>query len=391
MSFPRLHIAFIAHKFGHQYGGAEAYGVELMRELAKRHDITVIAHEYDSQCNLELPFISIQVPSYLPSWIQTYLSAKQAARITAAGQYDLVHSHVNGWNADVDILHVKSVRYRWVTQCQSLIKKINNHLSPRVQSYLWLEKNRVHLKPPRRTAVVSESLKSQLQKAYNTKYPFDVLTPGVHLATPNPELRSKTRLDLGLAPTDTLCLLIARDPNKKGLQTILTALTQLPKTIKLAVVGAPEPLGQQLQSQLQQQQLTERVLLIPQCTDVTPYYKAADICLHPTFNDSFGMAPLEAMSHQIPVIMSNATWCGFAHYATHNENALLLSDPHNALELQQALERLVNDATLQAHLTKNAYDLAARFSWENIAKQVESIYVDILAARIHQGKPDHRA
>ena len=32
----RLRIAFVVDRFGNRFGGAEAYGVELMRELRKR-------------------------------------------------------------------------------------------------------------------------------------------------------------------------------------------------------------------------------------------------------------------------------------------------------------------------------------------------------------------
>ncbi|HLV29106.1 MAG TPA: glycosyltransferase family 1 protein, partial [Burkholderiaceae bacterium] len=51
---PRLKIAFVVDRFGNRYGGAEAYGVELMRELAQRHDVTVFGREYDPDCNLTL-------------------------------------------------------------------------------------------------------------------------------------------------------------------------------------------------------------------------------------------------------------------------------------------------------------------------------------------------
>ena len=36
----RLRIAFVVDRFGNRFGGAEAYGVELMRELAEKHEIT---------------------------------------------------------------------------------------------------------------------------------------------------------------------------------------------------------------------------------------------------------------------------------------------------------------------------------------------------------------
>ena len=60
--------------------------------------------------------------------------------------------------------------------------------------------------------------------------------------------------------------------------------------------------------------------------------RAADLYVHPTLNDSFGMAPLEAMSFGLPVILSPAPWCGFAQYVKAGEEALVLSHPEQADE-----------------------------------------------------------
>lgn len=391
MSYFRLNIAFIGYKFGHQYGGAEAYGVELMRELATRHDITVIAREYDPHCDVKLPFIPIVLSDRWPSWIRSYLFAKETDRLIKSGKYDLVHSHMNGWNGDVDVLHVKSVRYHWVTNTSSWIKKITNALSPRIQMYLWLEKKRVHTKPPRRTVVVSETLKKQLQQAYHTKYPFDVVPPGVHLPLLDVKVRDQTRSQLGYGMNDIVCIQVARNPLSKGLAPILTALKSLPSHIKLLVVGGPPSLEKKLAHTLNHKDLINRVVFVGQTHLISPYYQAADLALHPTFNDSFGMAPLEAMSYGLPVIMSNAKWCGFSHYANDNENALLLSDPNDAAELTKTIKRIIDEPDLVEKLSANGQQLASQFSWEHIAKQVEAIYVDIIATRLHQGRPDPKA
>src|SRR5690606_27794239 len=77
---PRLKIAFVVDRFGNRYGGAEAYGVELMRELAQRHDVTVFGREYDPDCNLTLPFISLLPPRGIPSWLRALVFALRARR-----------------------------------------------------------------------------------------------------------------------------------------------------------------------------------------------------------------------------------------------------------------------------------------------------------------------
>lgn len=39
----RLRITLLVDRFGNRFGGAEAYGVELMRVLGQRHDVSVVA------------------------------------------------------------------------------------------------------------------------------------------------------------------------------------------------------------------------------------------------------------------------------------------------------------------------------------------------------------
>lgn len=374
----KLRIAFITYKFGHQYGGAEAYGVELVRELAKRHEITVIAYDYDPHCALVLPFVKISVSKRWPSWIRSFFFARQSAKITAQGDFDLVHSQMNGWNGDLDVLHVRSVRYRWFTRV-SRIKRWFNYLSPRIQMYCWLEKQRVHTKPPRRTIVVSEALKNQLQQAYKTDYPFDVITPGVRLPLPDSKTKQQLRTELGIKPEDYLCLLVARTPHRKGLPTLLKALSLLPKHIKVIAVGATKQELPRLHGEATAQGLQDRVIFVPQTTEVSPYYQMADLCVHPTLNDSFGMAPLEAMSHDLPVIMSNAHYCGFAQYVTHQQEAWLLQDPTNPVELSQAISKIATETELAQGLRQRAQQLLPKFNWSNLAAQYEQIYADILA------------
>lgn len=388
MSFPRLRIAFVSYRFGRQYGGAEAYGVELMKELSKRHDIDVITHEADTELEHSFKVIASSIPSKWPSWVRAYLFAKKTAAITQSTHYDIVHSHVNGWNGDIDVLHVKSVRYHQLTRHRSIFKRLLHLISPRILMYLWLEKQRVHTQPPKRTVVVSELLKHQLQQAYQTNYPFDVITPGVHLPVRDPAIRLKQRQQLGYSPHDIICIQVARNPLAKGLATLLKALTLLPDHIKLLVVGAPATLAPLMIKKLEQQQLQSRVRFIEQQAEISSYYQSADICVHPTLNDSFGMAPLEAMSYQLPVIMSAANWCGFAHYVTHKKQALLLTQPENHKEIAQAIQTLINKPNLKQRLIEQANELVEQFSWPELAKRYESIYFEVIAGRLHRHMPD---
>ncbi|MGB5807043.1 glycosyltransferase family 4 protein, partial [Castellaniella sp.] len=194
-----------------------------------------------------------------------------------------------------------------------------------------------------------------------------------------PEQRRRMRADLGLPAAGTLCLLVARNPMRKGLPTVLQALAELPGDVLLVVVGANAAARECVARA--PESVRDRVHLVAETSQVAPYYQAADLYVHPTLNDSFGMAPLEAMSFGLPVILSPAPWCGFAQYVQPEAEALVLSHPERADELAQAIERLRSDVDLRARLDAGARDVLARHAWPEVARQYLDVYADVLRER----------
>lgn len=374
----RLNIAFVVDRYGNRYGGAEAYGVELMRVLAQHHDITVFAREYDSACDMTLPFVPLRSWSHWPSWVRVLLFAWRARRATRKG-YDIVHSHMNGWCGDIEVVHVTPVRYNWRVRPMPWHKRWLSFISLRVQTYLRLEARRVASRSGHRTVAVSGLIADQLKQAYGSKLISPVIPPGV--AQPNSVSESERQLQrkkLGYNAEDKVCLLVARNPLRKGLPTVLNALEHLPSEYKLLVVGSNAASRDYIFKSSRYQRLAERIQLIPITSDVTPYYQAADIYVHPTLNDSFGMAPLEAMSFNLPVIISPSPWCGFAQYVQDRHSALVLSHPENAGQLAEYIQLLGADTALCQHLIAGADQVVKQHSWVEIARQYHMLYEQVL-------------
>ena len=93
------------------------------------------------------------------------------------------------------------------------------------------------------------------------------------------------------------------------------------------------------------------------------------------------MAPLEAMAHGLPVILSGAAYCGFAQYVTHEQNGWVLSDPQDPEQIATALRVLGLDAEVRTRLIAQAAKLVADFSWAAIAERYEALYAKSLASR----------
>jgi Glycosyltransferase len=377
-STQRLRIAFVVDRFGNRYGGAEAYGVELMRELALRHDITVFAREYDAACELKLPYVPLRSPKGLPSWLRVLIFAIRA-RAKTRDRYDIVHSHMNGYCGDIEVVHVTPVRYNWRVKDLPWLKRSMSYLSPRVQTYLKLEALRVRTQVGHRVVGVSGLIREQLGRAYGEGQSFPVIPPGVKRPTASDgALRISTRARFEYAAQDVVCLLVARNPLRKGLPTVLKAIAGLPAHYKLLVVGANAAARDFLYRTPEFAPLAQRVIMLPETADVAQYYLAADVYVHPTLNDSFGMAPLEAMSYDLPVVLSPAPWCGFAQYVEPGTEAIVLSHPEAYEELAAAIKSIASNPPLAETLRAGGAKVVDRHSWAEVARQYEALYAECL-------------
>lgn len=371
----RLRIALLVDRFGNRFGGAEAYGVELMRVLGQRHDVSVVARDFDS--DLPFPFLPVRFPGWLPSWMRVLYFAWRADRLTR-GRFDIVHSHMNGWAGEIQVMHVTPVRYNRLTRVKPL-KRVLAWLSPRLATYLLLEKFRVRRAPARRVVAVSGLIMDQLHRSYGPQLPVDIIAPGVKLPGPDAAAaRATTRAQVGWDAATIGCLLVARNPLRKGLPALLDALALLPAQYRLLVVGADAATRDRVRNA---GAVASRVALIDPTPDVARYFAAADIYAHPTLNDSYAMAPLEAMSHGLPVVVSSPAYCGFAQYLSAGKDALILQDPRDGAQLAQALQRLGDEPELRAALSERGLAIARDQSWETVAARYEDLYRAVLAER----------
>lgn len=371
----RLRIALLVDRFGNRFGGAEAYGVELMRVLGQRHDVSVVARDFDS--DLPFPFLPVGFPGWLPSWMRVLYFAWRADRLTR-GRFDIVHSHMNGWAGEIQVMHVTPVRYNRLTRVKPL-KRVLAWLSPRLATYLLLEKFRVRRAPAHRVVAVSGLIMDQLHRSYGPQLPVDIIAPGVKLPGPDAAAaRAATRAQVGWDAATIGCLLVARNPLRKGLPALLDALALLPAQYRLLVVGADAATRDRVRNA---GAVASRVALIDPTPDVARYFAAADIYAHPTLNDSYAMAPLEAMSHGLPVVVSSPAYCGFAQYLSAGKDALILQDPRDGAQLAQALQRLGDEPELRAALSERGLAIARDQSWETVAARYEDLYRAVLAER----------
>ena len=106
-------------------------------------------------------------------------------------------------------------------------------------------------------------------------------------------------------------------------------------------------------------------------------YPVADALIHPTLGDTYGMVVLEAMSHKLPVIVSNAQYCGFSEHL-NNEEAIILDNPQSSKELSKKIKMLNTQINLRNKISANGFRKSKQISWDNTTLETLKAYKQVI-------------
>lgn len=373
----RLRIAVLTRNFSVTGGGAERYAIALVEQLAQAHEIHVFAQRIEHE-HPGVTYHRIPMPMERPRWINQLYFAWATWRATRTG-FDIVHSHENTWHGNVQTVHVLPVKHTLFAGKSGValaLRWLKVVTSPRLLAYLWLEKCRYAWGLRKQVVCASESLKSVLQSAYPRAAPMlAVVTPGVDTVPGKATVAQQeaARRQLGLPVQARLLLFVGNDFIKKGLPTLLQAMARLPQPTHLAVVGSGEA-EMDMRSLSVRLGVSERVHFLGSQRDMGIAYCAADMLVHPTLEDAYGMVVLEAMAHGLPAVVSGPQWCGIAAELQDGRNALVLSEPKTVTLFVAQVERLLEDSRLFAELQSAGMKFAFERTWSTAAKQHESLF-----------------
>src|SRR6185312_9324010 len=100
-------------------------------------------------------------------------------------------------------------------------------------------------------------------------------------------------------------------------------------------------------------------------------YRSADALAFPSVKEGWGLAVLEAMTAELPVVASDIPV--LQEYLTDHETAVL-TRVGDARSLAGGMRELATDPTLRAALVEAGRSLAPRFSWERAAREHQRLY-----------------
>lgn len=107
--------------------------------------------------------------------------------------------------------------------------------------------------------------------------------------------------------------------------------------------------------------------------DLVVVFGKALAYVFPSLYEGFGLPPLEAMMHGCPVVSSNK-----ASMPEILGDAALYFNPDNEVEMQQAIEEIINNQDKREDLINRGFDQVKKYSWDDCAEQTIDVYNEVL-------------
>lgn len=346
-------------------GGAERYTMDLAAALAKRgHSVALLASSFAA----DIPGVaSVRLP---------------ARGLTRAGRYrgflKSLDAHLN--HTPYDIVHAMLP----VRRCDlyhphaglaiAAAQKPNAPFNPRRRLMAAVEHDLLTGPRPPVVIALSDYVKGSIRAGY-PNLPDDRLAKlfnAVDLdrfapTAPDPT-RVTERRKLFLALYDQpIGLMIAQDFERKGLREAILALSKLPQSPPLLVVGKQPPGKYRALAD----ELKLPIRFVGPTDDPRRFYALADFFILPTKHDPCSLVVLEALAMGLPVISTANN--GACEIMTNGVHGWILPDPADIDALASAIGQLL-DPNRRRKMAEACLDLRLSLSYEHHLDQLLAIY-----------------
>jgi phosphatidylinositol alpha-mannosyltransferase len=175
-------------------------------------------------------------------------------------------------------------------------------------------------------------------------------------------------------------LYLGRLDQRKGVLVAINAFRKIKDKFpnaKLLIAGKG-PLEKSAKSLVQHLQLEDSCQFFGYVKqkDLPGFYTSADVYIAPALGgEAQGIVLLEAMACGLPVVASNIS--GYKEVVEDNKTGLFFK-VNDADDLADKMQKVFSNADLRKSLMVNARLGAEKYSWDNITKQVEDYYKEII-------------
>ena len=382
---------------GESTGGMSVYIRELSRELGKLGysiDIFTRVHgsahdgivELGKNARLihlkageerEIPKLTIY--SHLSEFVREVDHFRQMSGI----DYDLIHSHywLSGW-AGMQLQQLWKVPHMTMLHTMGAVK--NAMAIGQDEPELRIRCESLLVKYCQRIIAPTVKEKEYLIQYYGALPESIRVTPcGVNLELFRSIEKQIARNYLGFNG-DEIILFVGRIVPIKGIDKLLMAMTYLEKRekIKLVVIGGDQHCEEEVK---RLKALTKRLniddsvnfLGLVEQEELPYFYSAADLCVFPSYYESFGLVALESLACGTPVVATKVG--GIEGVIREGETGYIVKD-NEPDRLADKITLMLSGSKARVEAIHSIRASVIQYSWANIAEAMAAEYEALLGS-----------
>ena len=390
-AFIAFHACPLAAPGQGKSGGMNVYVRELSRAMGESGILVdIFTREHEGGCGVEeiVPGVRVihlpggpqdagigELYSHLPNFLQEI----HAFRYEEGHTYNVVHSHywLSAWvgqrlSQSLDIPHVVTFHTLALIKMQSRAGEAEPEQRSTVEREAMLTADRI--------IAFSDHERDAMARLYGADPAKVTLAPcGVDLTKFRPLDQREVRKRLGLDGEKVL-LYVGRVEPLKGLDLLVETAAQMEggeENVRMMVVGGGgpgEPETDRVRQLAKERQVDGLIDFVGRVDhdDLPLYYNAADVCVVPSYYESFGLVALESMACGTPVVASRV---GGLPTIVHHGHTGYLKSWRCPEAFANSVEMIISSSGLQESMGAAARRRAELMGWSNVAAMISGEYL----------------
>jgi UDP-glucose:(heptosyl)LPS alpha-1,3-glucosyltransferase len=375
-------IAVVVRIYSSSGGGLERHAVSLVEGCVQRgHEVHLFAQRWDQPEHPRVHYHRVGVVRK-PAWLQALLFHWGVKRLVKRTDYDIVlgmgvapfsPQHVYGLDGGL-VAEWLPLRYPW-----AVVRFLMMLIRP-VLFVNWMLERRLMSGHVSWLITYSSKYQHTIMRWYGVPTSrMRVIPHGYDPARFKPPRLSTVRVGLrkryGVHDDAVVLLFVAHNFSLKGLGQLVAAMPSVlqknPRTW-LIVVGKDNP--RPFLTMAKRHGVDRRIVFTGDTNTVEEFYAMADVLVHPTHYDPFGLVCLEAMACGLPVIISRVS--GVSDIIDDGRSGYVIDDPNDTAVLTDRICRLLDPAHRMA-MGHAAIEAAQRYTHDRHLQEVERFFEHI--------------
>jgi len=326
----------------------------------------------------------------LYAFLPDFLEQLNDFREEEGWEYDVVHSHywLSAWvgrelSQAINVPHVVTFHTLSLIKMQSRAGEIEQTERPVVEAEVMATADHIIAFSPHERDAMARLYGADARKV-------SLVPCGVDLEVFRPLDQKSVRSRLGLNG-EKILLYVGRVEPIKGLDLLVETAAQMDSAegVRMMVVGADVNGDREMDRVKQlakERDLEDKIDFVGQVDhdDLPLYYNAADVCVVPSYYESFGLVALESMACGTPVV---ATRVGGLSTIIHHGRTGYLKSWRCPEAFANSVEMIISSDGLQQSMGEAARKRAEGMGWDNVASLMWDEYFTLTE---HPAKDDNK-